>query len=118
MSADVHRNELASLNARWHRHINGRLHLRHVNGNNIARPTACRHRNDEFFTLVFNENIFAGEDALRRRFASRSSLWLSVLVAVVALLLAWMMGGAAPEAAVAAVEAAEAAVGEAVAAAA
>ena len=46
------------------------------------------------------------DDALRRRFASGSSLWLSVLVAVVALLLAWMMGGAAPEAAVEAVEAA------------
>ena len=56
------------------------------------------------------------DDALRRRFASGSSLWLSVLVAVVALLLAWMMGGAAPEAA--AVEAVEAAVGEAAAAAA
>ena len=49
------------------------------------------------------------DDALRRRFASGSSLWLSVLVAVVALLLAWMMGGAAPEAAAEAVEAVEAA---------
>ena len=85
----------------------------------IDRTPRFDNRFDSQLTLPHASRTNARSPSpLRRRFASGSSLWLSVLVAVVALLLAWMMGGAAPEAAVEAVEAAEAAVGEAAAAAA